>query len=120
MFSNITAKLYVKKCGIIFRYISPNSANTILTPFSLISLAAKSFYDLEIQYAMDITEYTPDPENVDSYFEINSTTGDLIALKQLDYTLDPHRYVVSVTATEEVSGFSTTQQVRPSSFNSKQ
>ena len=60
---------------------------------------------------MVILEYTPEPEVVEPYFEIDGTTGDLIALKQLDYTVDPHRYVVNVTATEQVSGFTTTQQV---------
>ena len=60
---------------------------------------------------MVILEYTPQPENEEAYFEIDGTTGDLIALKQLDYTVDPHRYVVNVTATEQVSGFTTTQQV---------
>ena len=60
---------------------------------------------------MVILEYTPEPEAEEPYFEIDGTTGDLIALKQLDYTVDPHRYVVDVTATEHVSGFTTTQQV---------
>ena len=60
---------------------------------------------------MVILEYTPEPEAEEPYFEIDGTTGDLIALKQLDYTVDPHRYVVDVTATEQISAFTTTQQV---------
>ncbi len=57
-------------------------------------------------------EYTPEPNAGEPpYFEIDPNTGELIALKQLDYITDPHRYVVNVTATEDVTGNSTTQQV---------
>ena len=82
----------------------------------LISLAAKSFYNLQIQYTLEILEYTPKPDPEEPYFEIDATTGDLIALKQLAYTVDPHRYVVNVTAIEQVSGFTTTQQVCSDAF----
>ncbi len=82
--------------------------------FRLISLAAKSFYNLEMQYSLVITEFTPEPDlpDTDIYFEINPTTGDLVANKLLDFTVDPHRFVVDVTATETISGFSTTQQAQ--------
>ena len=82
----------------------------------LISLAAKSFYNLQIQYTLEILDYTPTPDPEEPYFEIDATTGDLIALKQLAYTVDPRRYVVNVTATERVSGFTSSQQVCGSAF----
>ena len=82
----------------------------------LISLSAKSFYNLQIQYTLEILDYTPTPDPEEPYFEIDATTGNLIALKQLVYAVEPHRYVVNVTATEQVSGFTTTQQVCGNAF----
>lgn len=76
--------------------------------FSIISVKAKSFADREIRYTLKAQG-----QGAAGTFNIGPTTGIVKLAKELDFEdlRQPHIYSLSVTATEDSGGFSTSVEV---------